>query len=115
MEYVNTISGLKSKRIEIAQEIERLKAEVAKLSNDRLAIERALKTFGDAEHVEAPKVYEIIFERGELRRFVCDFLRETKGATTGQITLAIVEKRGEDGLLRQDSTRRVPLSCAYGG
>lgn len=96
MEYSNTISGLKSKRIEIAQAIETNKAELARLSNDRLAIERALRAFGDTDFVEPPKVYEIIFERGELGRFVCDFLREKKGATTAQITVAIIERRGEN-------------------
>jgi hypothetical protein len=96
MEYANTISGLQAKRIEIVQAIEVNKAELAKLSNDRLAIERALRAFGNSDYAEAPKVYEIIFERGELRRFVCDWLRVNGQQTTSQITLAIIDKRGED-------------------
>lgn len=96
MDYVNTISGLKNKHVEISQAIEINKAELAKLSNDRLAIERALRAFGNCDYAEPPKVYNVIFERGELRRFICDFLREKGKATTSQITLAIIEKRGED-------------------
>lgn len=96
MEYANTISGLKAKHAEIQQEVERTKATLAKLSNDRLAIERALQAFGNHDFTTAPKVYDIIFERGELRRFVCDFLRQNGAKTTSEITLAIIDRKGED-------------------
>jgi len=96
MDYANTISGLQRKRGEIAQQIEALKIEIAKLSNDRLAIERSLRAFGVGEVAEPPKFYEITFERGELRRFILRHLRAHEAATTREIVLSIMEARGED-------------------
>lgn len=96
MEYTNTISGLKSKRVEIAQEIERLQSEIGKLGNDRNALDRALRTFGCFEFDEAPRVYEMLFEKGQLRRFICDYIRENGPQTTRNMTLAVISMKGED-------------------
>jgi hypothetical protein len=96
MEYANTISGLQRKRDEIAQEIEGLKIQLAKLGNDRLAIERSLQAFGVGEVAEPPRFYEITFERGELRRFILRHLRAHGAATTREITSDIMATKGED-------------------
>ena len=96
MEYTNTISGLKSKRTEIMQEIDRLRAEAAKLTNDKTAIEQVLISFGDAEFENAPRVYNVTFERGQLHRFICDHLRAKGSATTREVTLAVIASRGKD-------------------
>ena len=96
MEYSNTISGLKSKRIEIIKEIDQLRAEAARLTNDKTAIEQVLISFGDTEFDNAPRVYTVTFERGHLQRFICDFLRSHGTGTTREITLAVIEERGKD-------------------
>jgi hypothetical protein len=96
MDYVNTISGLQRKRDEIAQEIEGLKIQIAKLSNDRLAIERSLQAFGVGEVVAPPRYYEITFERGELRRYILRHLKTHGAATTRDIALDIMATKGED-------------------
>ena len=93
MEYTNTISRLKSKRIEIMQEIDRLRAEAAKL---KTAIEQVLVSFGDTEFDNAPRVYIVTFERGQLHRFICDYLREHGSGTTREVTLAVIASRGKD-------------------
>lgn len=94
--YTNTISGLQRKRDEISQELDRLKAAMAKLSNDRLAIDRTLQAFGVGEVAEPPRFYEITFERNELRRFILRHLRAEGSATTRDIVLSIMASKGED-------------------
>lgn len=96
MDYANAISGLQRKRDEIAQEIEALKIQTAKLANDRLAIERSLQACGVGEVAEPPRFYEITFERGELRRFILRHLKAHGAATTREITSDIMATKGED-------------------
>ncbi len=96
MAYANTISGLKAKRLELTKEIERLRSEAASLTNDRSAIEQVLRAFGCTEFENAPRVYNPTFERGQLHRFVCDYLRTHGKGTTRDVTLALIADRGKD-------------------
>lgn len=96
MEYTNTISGLKARRLEIVQEAEKLRAEAAKLMNDKISIEQVLTSLGCNDFQNAPRAYTITFERGQLRRFICDFLREHGKARTKDITLAIIKSQKRD-------------------
>lgn len=94
--YTNTISGLQRKRDEIGQELDRLKAETARLRNDMQAIERTLSAFGVHQHALTPAHYDSIFERGEVTRVVLRHLREHGSATTRDIATAACIAKGYD-------------------
>lgn len=78
------------------QEADRLRAEASKLMNDKSAIEQVLVALGCTEFEAAPRAYNITFERGQLHRFICDYLRQHGSATTRDVTLAIIEKQSRD-------------------
>jgi len=96
MEYANTISGLKARRLEIMQKADELRAEASKLMNDKISIEQVLASLGCNDFQNVPRVYTITFERGQLQRFICDFIRERGPSMTRHITLAIIEEQGRD-------------------
>lgn len=97
MGYELTISGLRRKRKELAQAIERRRDEIAHLRADLEAIERALIVFGVVDITIPPQPHNIMFGRSELRRIVLDELRKHGERTVREIALAVIERRGLEG------------------
>lgn len=94
MGYDLTISGLRRKRHELLQSIERRRDEIAHLQGDVWALERALAVFGVVDISSPPQPLNIMFGRSELRRMVVEELREHGERTARQIVLAVIEKKG---------------------
>jgi len=96
MEYEKTIHGLQRKRRELIQQVECMKAEIAKLHNQRITVEKALEAFGCHDYKDGPRMHRVTFPRKQLRRFIIDYLRDNGTGATGMITDALMQSRGED-------------------
>ena len=96
MGYSHTTSGLQRKHRQLTVEIERLREQIAVLHNQRTSCENALKTFGLVPMGRDKKATSPRFKRGEVMRFITDYMRENGGVTNSEITEALMIKRGED-------------------
>ncbi len=112
--YVNTISGLLTKRREMLTEAERLRDRLAEIRNDLQALDRTLATLGytgDLEGMMPRQKRQVIFGRGELIRAILDELRGAeRPLRSREIAQALIALRGEDPRDRRyisDLTRRV--------
>jgi len=93
MEYDHTISGLLRKRTDIAQDIDRNRAQLSALRDDLSKIEAALLVFGHEDMPVTPKPRVFIFKRNELRAHVLDELR--KGPRTNrELTESVLDAKG---------------------
>ena len=93
MEYDHTIHGLMRKRTDIAQDIDRSRVKLAKLTDDLAKIEAALAVFGHEDFPAAPKPRHFLFKRNELRVHVLDQLR-TGPKTIRELAQYALDKRG---------------------
>ncbi|WP_186163212.1 hypothetical protein [Burkholderia gladioli] len=85
----HVVSGLVSKRAEIAGRIVSLKNEISQLQANLLALDNAIKVFDPDFEIQgikarAPRTRNQYFEHGELQRLVLDTLRKTTTALTNQ-------------------------------
>jgi len=96
MEYEKAIHGLKRKRRALIVETEQLRERIAVLQNQRITCEKALEAFGVVNLGRDKHVNHHRFKRGELRRFIANYMRQHQRVTTGQLTEAVMVSRGED-------------------
>ena len=96
MEYEKAIHGLKRKRRALIVETEQLRERLAVLHNQRGTCEKALEAFGVTDLGRDKHVNHHRFRRGELRRFIANYMRENERVSTGQLTAAVMVSRGED-------------------
>jgi len=83
MEYEKTIHGLKRKRRALIVDTEQLRERIVVLQNQRITCEAALESFGVTDLGRDKHVNHHRFKRGELRRFIADYMRQQQRVTTG--------------------------------
>ena len=96
----HTLSGLITKRAEIAGEITHTRAKLRQLIIDLGHVDAAIRIFDPEFDVEGikpkqpPPLYNVSF-RGEFVRIILDMMREAQGpVTTKEITLHVMRGRG---------------------
>lgn len=112
--YVNTISGLLTKRREMLTEAEHLRDRLAEIRNDLQALDRTLATLGytgDLEAMMPRQKRQVIFGRSELKGAILDELRGAeRPLRSREIAQALIALHGEDPRDQRyiaDLTRRV--------
>ncbi len=113
--YEHTISGLLRKRSSLMDESQVLREKIAEVGNAIESIDYVLKSLGHQVDLKgaAPRTSRVVyFHRNELRRFLIDELRDSKGqpVTARDMAEKIIGLEGKDArdrALRNDMVKRV--------
>lgn len=112
--YDNTVSGLLRKRAEMMGAANRLREEMAVISNDIDALDRVLVSLGydgDLKGIASRSNRVVFFARNELRRWLLNELRQATGPVTSrdlaEKLIGLEGKDVRDRRLRNDMVKRV--------
>lgn len=117
MSYDNTISGLLRRRAELMGDHQRLREEMAVVSNDIDALDRVLVSLGydgDLKGIAPRSNRVVFFARNELRRWLLNELRQATGPVSSrdlaEKLIGLEGKDVRDTRLRNDMVKRVGKS-----
>jgi hypothetical protein len=117
--YDLTIHGLLRKRDELLAQLDKLRDDIATVSNDLAAVDRVLKCLGFHPEIELlmkPRARVTLYVRNEMRKFLLDELRKAETPLSSrELAIILATAQGKDiedkGLLT-DMTARVSRSVS---
>ena len=117
--YDLTIHGLLRKRDELLAQLDKLRDDIAQVSNDLTAVDRVLKCLGfhpEIELLAKPRARVTLYVRNEMRKFLLDELRKAeKPLSSRELAIILATAQGKDiedkGLIT-DMTARVSRSVS---
>ena len=98
--YQNTVSGLLRKRDELLADLDKLRDDIARVSNDLASLDRTLRCFGfnaELELLLKPRTRVTHYVRNELRKFLLEALRDADGPLSSrELAIKLLEAQSKD-------------------